>query len=82
VRDYAPSVDHLDPAALGFVEVERVAPGCRFQDCRHLQEPQCAVRAAVDQGGVSARRYESYRRLRRLYERLREARHPAQRRKH
>ena len=82
VRDYAPSVDHLDPAALGFLEVETAAPGCRFQDCRHLQEPQCAVRAAVEDGRIPARRYESYRRLRRLFERLRDARHPAQRRRH
>lgn len=79
VRDYAPSVDHLDPRALGFVEIEAAAADCRFQDCRHLQEPRCAVRAAVEEGRVSARRYESYRRLRRLFDRLREARHPANR---
>ena len=79
VRDYAPSIDHLEGSALGFVEIERFAGGCRFQDCRHLQEPQCAVRTAVDSGTISARRYESYRRLRRLFERLREARHPANR---
>jgi putative ribosome biogenesis GTPase RsgA len=34
-----------------------------------MREPQCAVRAAVGTS-FSARRYESYRRLRRLYERL------------
>jgi ribosome biogenesis GTPase len=71
VRDFAPAIDRLDPAALGFAEIETLSPHCRFADCRHLQEPGCAVRASVDVGGVSARRYESYRRLRRLYERLR-----------
>jgi ribosome biogenesis GTPase len=79
VRDYAPSIDHLDPASLGFVEIDNAAPGCRFQDCRHLQEPKCAVRAAVEAGTIDARRYESYRRLRRLASKLREARHPAHR---
>ncbi|HTP39578.1 MAG TPA: ribosome small subunit-dependent GTPase A, partial [Steroidobacteraceae bacterium] len=70
VRDFAPALQELEPATLGFIDVARLAPRCRFQDCRHLAEPGCAVRAAVDSGGLSARRYESYRRLRRLYQRL------------
>jgi ribosome biogenesis GTPase len=72
VRDFAPAIEDLDPAALGFREVARLAGGCRFQDCRHMQEPACAVREAVASGAMDARRYESYRRLRRLYEQLRE----------
>jgi len=71
VRGFAPAIDHLDPAALGFAEVESLAPRCRFADCRHMLEPECAVRAGVDAGTISSRRYESYRRLRRLYDRLR-----------
>jgi ribosome biogenesis GTPase len=70
VRDFAPAVDRLDPRDLGFVEVARLAPGCRFQDCRHMREPGCAVRQAVEAGAMDARRYESYRRLRRLAEEL------------
>jgi ribosome biogenesis GTPase len=81
VRDFAPAVDRLDGRSLGFVEVERLAPSCRFSDCRHMREPGCAVQAAVeDGGGMSARRYESYRRLRRLYEELTAAREPERRR--
>jgi ribosome biogenesis GTPase / thiamine phosphate phosphatase len=76
VRDFAPAIDHLDVRSLGFLEVEALAPGCKFQDCRHLSEPRCAVRAAVDSGAMHARRYESYRRLRRLYEELTSARGP------
>lgn len=34
--------------------------GCRFPDCRHLQEPDCAVRAAVERGAITERRYKSY----------------------
>jgi ribosome biogenesis GTPase len=79
VRDFAPSIDHLEPASLGFSEIDAAATGCRFMDCRHLQEPRCAVRDAVAAGTISPRRYESYRRLRRLFEKLREARHPADR---
>lgn len=67
VRDFAPAVEQLDARALGFPEVERLAADCRFQDCKHLQEPGCAIIAAVDAGTLSARRYESYRRLRRRF---------------
>jgi ribosome biogenesis GTPase / thiamine phosphate phosphatase len=80
VRDFAPAVDRLDSRSLGFVEVERLAPGCRFSDCRHMREPACAVREAVEGGGMDGRRYESYRRLRRLYEELTAARGPERRR--
>ena len=79
VRDYAPAIDDLAPSTLGFREVAALAAGCRFLDCRHLQEPHCAVRAAVEQGTMDARRYESYRRLRRLYDRLWERRPAAER---
>jgi ribosome biogenesis GTPase len=80
VRDFAPAVDRLDGRSLGFVEVERLAPGCRFSDCRHMREPGCAVQGAVESGEMSPRRYESYRRLRRLYEELTAARGPERRR--
>jgi ribosome biogenesis GTPase len=69
VRDFAPALDRLDPRALGFAEIEALAARCRFADCSHMREPDCAVRSSVD-NGVSARRYESYRRMRRLYQRL------------
>ena len=63
-----------------FVEVARLAPGCRFLDCRHMREPGCAVRQAVESGQMDARRYESYRRLRRLAEELTMIRGPKQKR--
>jgi ribosome biogenesis GTPase len=81
VRDFAPAIDRLDARTLGFPEAERLAGGCRFQDCRHMQEPGCAFIAAVESGDVLPRRYESYRRLRRLYSDLVEARGPGARRR-
>lgn len=70
VRDYAPALD--DPAVVvrGFREIAAAQPHCRFANCRHLKEPDCAVKAAVEAGAISPRRYESYRRLRRLTETL------------
>src|ERR1700733_6919805 len=69
VRDFAPAIERLERSDLGFREIAALAPQCRFADCRHLHEPDCAVRAASG-ATLSPRRYESYRRLRRLYERL------------
>jgi len=36
---------------------------CRFDDCTHRKEPDCAVRAALDQGQLQPTRYESYLKL-------------------
>jgi len=47
-----------------FPEFRPVLGECRFQDCRHLSEPGCAVRAALERGEISAARYESYVKLR------------------
>lgn len=51
--------------ALGdaFTDIEALAEACRFRDCRHLQEPGCAVRAASVAGTLSAIRLASYHKL-------------------
>ena len=36
---------------------------CRFDDCSHRKEPDCAVRAAVEDGDIEKSRYESYLKL-------------------
>ena len=43
-----------------FDEIEALAASCHFSDCRHRNEPRCAVKAAVAEGQVSADRLESY----------------------
>ncbi len=47
----------------GFREIARAGENCRFRDCVHASEPDCAVRVALDTGGISERRYRSYRAL-------------------
>lgn len=56
---------HLSPAELeaGFSEIGALAEDCHYRDCRHLDEPGCAVRDAAERGAVSARRLASYRAL-------------------
>lgn len=53
-----------DGVAAAFVDVEDLAVGCRFTDCRHEQEPGCAVQAAVGSGQLDADRLASYHKLR------------------
>jgi ribosome biogenesis GTPase len=48
---------------LVFADIEQLATGCRYADCRHGAEPGCAVLAAVATGELSARRLDSWRRL-------------------
>ena len=46
-----------------FEDIEAVAADCHFTDCRHRDEPRCAVKAAVAEGKLPADRLESYLKL-------------------
>jgi len=48
-----------------FPEIRDLVPQCQYNDCTHQNDPGCAVIKAVEEGRVSAARYESYLRLRR-----------------
>lgn len=52
----------LDEGA--FADIEDLAAHCRFSDCSHEEEPGCAVREALEDGTLSAERWDSYRTLR------------------
>jgi ribosome biogenesis GTPase len=49
--------------AESFTDIEELATGCRFNNCRHLSEPGCAVLVAVTAGQLSADRLSSYQKL-------------------
>ncbi len=63
VRDF--HLGKVSPAELGngFREFHPWLGRCRFSDCLHQSEPGCAVIAAQQEGKISTRRMESYRRL-------------------
>lgn len=63
VRDFGLVSTDVRRIALGFVEFARHADACRFPDCTHSVEPECAVRDAVARGQIATRRYNSYRAL-------------------
>ncbi|MCC8142056.1 MAG: ribosome small subunit-dependent GTPase A [Lachnospiraceae bacterium] len=46
-----------------FPEFAELQDECRFRGCSHLNEPGCAVRAAVEDGRISRRRYTSYQQI-------------------
>lgn len=49
-----------DELALYFPEMQRLLSQCRFNNCKHINEPGCAVKAAVEADIVSEERYFSY----------------------
>ena len=49
--------------AAAFADVEALAERCRFRDCGHATEPDCAVITALESGDLDASRLESYRAL-------------------
>jgi ribosome biogenesis GTPase len=54
------TADRLDQA---FPDIDELAAGCRFADCAHDREPDCAVLAAVTAGVLSSHRLVSYQKL-------------------
>jgi len=57
----------VDSAALDstFADIEELAADCRFADCTHAHEPECAVLAAVESGDLPGERLHSWRKLQR-----------------
>lgn len=75
VRDYAPALASSTLASEGFREIQKAAQDCRFANCRHLREPGCEVKAKCEEGSISPRRYESFKRIFTLTEQLAEGRY-------
>lgn len=48
----------------GYAEIPLLASACRFSDCRHTNEPGCAVRAALESGDLDTERWTAYAKLR------------------
>lgn len=61
IREFG--LGHLDSRAVaeGFADFRPFLGGCRFRDCIHLNEPGCAILAAVSRREISDRRLASYR---------------------
>ena len=55
--------DAADAVRETFDEIEALAAACCFTDCRHRDEPRCAVKTAVEEGRLPAERLASYLKL-------------------
>ncbi len=64
IREFGLTFD--DPDALAeILEISNYAESCRFKDCTHTNEPECAVLEAVNSGMLDVKVYESYLKLKR-----------------
>ncbi|MBY5992288.1 small ribosomal subunit biogenesis GTPase RsgA [Ferrimonas balearica] len=63
VREFA--LWHLEPERVtwGFKEFREVLGSCKFRDCKHGDDPGCALRAAVESGQISRQRFDNYHRI-------------------
>ena len=63
VRGFNPVLDDKIPVSAGFREINRFSSNCRFSNCRHINEPKCAVVEAVSRNEITDSRYQHYLRL-------------------
>ncbi|MDR5898144.1 small ribosomal subunit biogenesis GTPase RsgA [Halomonas vilamensis] len=63
IREFG--LTHLDEETVtdGFIEFRPYLGHCRFRDCRHINEPGCALLNAVEAGKIHPQRFDSYRRI-------------------
>lgn len=64
VREFGLTIGNPDSLA-GMLEISDYAEACRFRDCKHVDEPGCAVLEAVNSGKLDQKVYESFMKLRR-----------------
>lgn len=63
VREFA--LWHLphERVTWGFIEFRDFLGGCKFRDCKHLNDPGCLLRQAVEDGQIDAQRFDSYHKI-------------------
>ena len=56
------SILHVEPEEVSgyFVDIKEHAKSCKFNNCMHINEPDCAVLSALDDGRLAPTRYENY----------------------
>lgn len=63
IREFGLASLRKPDLAACYPEFSSHVPRCRFNNCLHLEEPDCAVRRAVEQGEISPKRYKNYRNI-------------------
>jgi ribosome biogenesis GTPase len=63
VRSFRPTVKERSDLERGFREFAPYLGRCRFSNCQHKGEPECALQQAADQGQIDPRRLENFRHM-------------------
>ncbi len=63
VRDFTPTNKSLAEITNGFIDVRQFSGNCKFSNCSHRGEPNCALKQAVADGNLDVQRFENYLRL-------------------
>ncbi len=63
VRDFTPDNKSLDEITNGFIDVRQFNGACKFTNCSHTNEPECAMKQAVIDNQLNKQRFDNYLRL-------------------
>ncbi len=63
IRGFNPVLADKQNIASGFREIRQYSHDCKFSNCKHINEPKCAVLSAIESGDISPERYQSYLKL-------------------
>ena len=63
IRDFSLWHISIEQLQQGFIEIASRLGYCRFRDCKHEEEPGCAIHAAVESKEIGKERFESYQRI-------------------
>ncbi len=63
VRDFTPINNSIDEITQGFIDVRQFSGTCKFSNCSHQNEPECAVKQALSEGKLSEQRVNNYLRM-------------------
>ena len=63
VRDFTPIHHSIEEITHGFVDIRQYSGQCKFSNCRHRNEPGCAIKLAVAEGKINEQRFRNYLRM-------------------
>ena len=63
IENLRPNVSDIKEIENGFREINSVSERCKFRNCLHINEPDCAIKKAVKKGTITIKRYDNYKKL-------------------
>jgi ribosome biogenesis GTPase len=63
IENLRPNVSDIKEIENGFREINLLSERCKFRNCIHINEPDCAIKKALKQGKITIKRYNNYKKL-------------------